>query len=64
MRVASRSLTRPVVFVSGIALLVLAAYGLGRQRREFRPAPRFEGALILIRPDKGALGDPLPDSRC
>ncbi len=46
MRVASRSISRPVVFLSGIALLLLATHGVTQQRGESREAPRFEGATI------------------
>ncbi len=46
MRVATRSIDRRVMFLSGFVLLVLATYGLAQPPQEFRQAPRFEGATI------------------
>jgi hypothetical protein len=46
MRVAPRSIVRPVVFLACLALLAPAAYGLAQPRGEFRRAPHFEGTTI------------------
>jgi hypothetical protein len=46
MRITPRSIAPPVVFLSGLALLVPAASVLAQERTGFRGAPRFEGAAI------------------
>ena len=46
MKGSPRSIGGPVVVLSGLALLILAADGLAQQRRGLPQAPRFEGATI------------------
>jgi hypothetical protein len=58
MRLAPRSITVPVAFLSGLALLVLAAYGLAQPRSDFRQAPRFEGETIPDPPRQRAPWQP------
>ncbi|MGP0064527.1 MAG: hypothetical protein ACLQGP_13130 [Isosphaeraceae bacterium] len=46
MRVATPSITRPVLLFACLAPVMLAVFGLAQPRGDFRPAPRFEGATI------------------
>ncbi len=46
MRLAPGSIARPVVVVSGLALLVLSPCGFAQNPREVRLAPRFDGSTI------------------